>query len=215
MLRACSPFAIPTQPGGSGETSEPNPTKSFFSIPLLEGKPQPSSTYKSATPYPTRTPSRTPSPTLTQTMTLTPTLTPTPTPTLMPKLNLLFQTCDTGFDLFGGLGEITNAYITLQNIGNTDAENVKLLLSANDEEKPHQDKQYTVPFLPPQNEITLKLSVDTQSSQITVLTIQVTADNASEESFTKENCTNRFPDKERIDALGVLFKVVSISSSKK
>ncbi|GEM_PF-2052082 len=216
---ACNPFALPPKtPQNKIETTSEataNQPTSFFSIPLLEGKLNP---FLTETPSPTQTATLTLSPTNTPTMTLTPsatytaTFTPTPTATKMPKLNVLFQTCDTGIDIFSGLGEVTNAYITVQNIGNQDAENVRITLAASDEEKPHRDRQYIVPHLPPQYEISVKLTVDTQSRQDTVLTVHVSAENAVSEAVTKENCSSRFADKERIEALGSLFKVLPMAA---
>ena len=218
---ACNPFALPpkTIPNQTEVTSAAtaNLSTPFFSIPLLEGKLNPLPT---ETPLPTQTSTLTPSATNTPTMTFTPTatntvtFTPTPTATKMPKLNVLFQTCDTGVDIFSGLGEVTNAYITIQNIGNQDAENVRITLAASDEEKPHRDRQYVVPHLPPQYEISVKLSVDTQSGKDTVLTVHVSAENAASEAVTKENCSSRFADKERIEALGALYKVLPITAER-
>lgn len=153
-------------------------------------------------------PTRTPLSTRTATRTPTATATATPTDLPRPKINLFIRTCDTGIDLSHGMGEVTNAYITIQNLGRLESENLQVVLSASDEEREHPDKSYIVQHLPPGHEIALKLTVDTKNNIDT--TIQVSVVDAFfniEESAERQDCTARIPDNAVIRSLEPLFVV--------
>ena len=154
-----------------------------YEAPLVTPRPTPRvvtpATHPLATEThtPTRNPSGTPvhspthtltftsSPTVTatSTATFTPSATATDTATPAPQLNLLIPFCDTGLDIFNGLGEVTNAYALVQNVGPVDLTGLLITLSATDEEQLHPNKSYTIQFLPQGYEIALKLTVDTAS----------------------------------------------------
>jgi hypothetical protein len=157
------------------------------------------------TDLPTQTP--VPSPTRTPTRTFTPTSTATPTPVPAPQLNVLIATCDTGFDVLNRLGEVTNAYITVQNVGEITARDVLVVLSASDEEQAHADRSYQIGYLPTGHEISLKLTVDTQTGVDTRITVTVTNPEGIEETAQKEACLRRTPDRRLIGTLGDLFRV--------
>jgi hypothetical protein len=125
-------------------------------------------------------------------------------------LEILFQTCDIGIDLINTLGEVTNAYITVQNIGKREVSNLHMLLKANDEQKPYAKQAFSLQYLPPEYEITVKLTVDTDAKIPTVLTFSLDGEPGVHETMIREDCTNRIPDFERINALGTLYKVIPI-----
>ena len=100
----------------------------------------------------TLTNSETPSPTLTSTPippteTPTPTFTFTPTSTSTPVKSLAVDIlgCNTSIDITHGMGEVTNAYVTVKNTGMVDLPNTCALLRANDEDRVHPDKTKCVP----------------------------------------------------------------------
>jgi len=165
-------------------------------------------------PSPTNTPSpsntSTPIPTVTKTPTST--STPSATPIPLPKINILFQACNSGLDILNGFGEVTNAYMTIQNIGENEAKNVAIALVANDEDRLHPDNKYLVKYLPVGYEISLKLSVDTKNKIDTKLTVIVNTEEGIQEKAEKDNCNSYLTDNERIDSLGILFKVVKIGT---
>jgi hypothetical protein len=166
-----------------------------------------------STPTSTLSPTATltPTPTFTPTRTPTPTPTATPTPLPAPEINVLIATCDLGFDLFNRLGEVTNAYITVQNLGQATARDLVVTLSSTDEEQVHPDRSYRVGFLPVGHEISLKLTVDTQSGVDSRLTVRVTGSPEVDERAEKESCRRRTPDRQVINALGELFRVRPIN----
>lgn len=112
------------------------------------------------------------------------------TPTPGPKLNLLIVGCDTGLDATHGLGEVKNAWVTVQNVGNSDASQVNITLSANDEGEPHPDKSFSIAYIPPQQQITLKLTVDTTLGAASSIEVVVTSQEGISASSTKLSCRN-------------------------
>lgn len=125
----------------------------------------------------------------------------------LPKLNVLLQACDTGLDVFNQLGEVTNAYVVVQNPGDVAATQVHVVLSAEDEEKDHPDKSYLIQNLPPGYEIALKLTVDTASGVDSAVFATVTTAEGAAVQASKSSCRQRRPDKVILDALGELFSL--------
>lgn len=136
-------------------------------------------------------------------------LTPAPTVIPVPKINVLVRDCDTGFDIANRLGEVTNAYVTVQNVGTAAATNVQAVLEANDEEQVHPDKSYTIQHLPPGYEITLRLTVDTEGGIDTNVEVVVTADQDVRETASKLACRRYAVDKDVLEEIGELFKIVA------
>jgi hypothetical protein len=69
--------------------------------------------------------------------------------------------CDTSIDLAHGMGEVTNAYITISNPTRADINDMCTTLNGLDEGRPHPDKTKCLPVLPAGYQVTLKLTVDT------------------------------------------------------
>jgi hypothetical protein len=155
-------------------------------------------------------PRRTFTPTKSPTRTLSPTLTFTLTPRPVVKLNVIIATCDTGVDIFHDLGEVTNAYVVVQNVGTAGATNVEATLKGSDEQKPHPDKSYLVQNLPAGEEIPLKLSVDTKEGKATSISVAVTSAEEVSARASKSNCKARVPQEDIINKLGKLFVVRKI-----
>lgn len=124
------------------------------------------------------------SPTFTFTLEASPTFTPTEIPSLTPTLtpappHLTILGCDTGLDLTHGMGEVTNAYVTLSNPSGSDLTNACLSLSAADEGRVHPDKTVCVPLLATSFQVTLKLTVDTTTNTTTLIQVAFTSDQLS------------------------------------
>jgi hypothetical protein len=154
--------------------------------------------YPIPTPVPTRTPaiySPTPiilAPPVTGTATplfLTPPLpstntppNPSPTPSVIitasrPAVQVRTQIlgCNTSIDISHGMGEVTNAYVTLNNTGATDLENVCATLRGLDEGRPHPDKTKCTSSLPSGYLVTFKLTIDTTYKKDTPIQVDVTS----------------------------------------
>lgn len=75
------------------------------------------------------------------------------------------------------MGEVTNAFVTLHNIGGVQLTNMKVTLFALDEGREHPDKTIEITSLPVAYEVTLKLTADSTYQQETPIQIEVTGDN--------------------------------------
>ncbi len=152
-------------------------------------------TYKPATIVPSSTPRvQTPTPVVlsptpqavtpeivTPTETVTPTVpTPSETPTTQSTttpatVRVEILGCDTGIDVLHGMGEVTNAYVTISNPTGSDLDAVCATLRGLDEGRAHPDKTKCVPSLPSGYEVTFKLTVDTTYQEATPIQVDVTS----------------------------------------
>lgn len=105
-----------------------------------------------------------------------------------PELNVAILGCDTGLDVTRGLGEVKNAWVTVQNFGKANAHNVKIVLSANDEEFVHPDKEKTANVIPPDHQYSDKLTVDSGFGFGSSITVTVTSDETEPISLTRGQC---------------------------
>ena len=93
-----------------------------------------------------------------------------------PALQILVLGCNTGIDITHGMGEVTNAYVTLKNIGNVNLTNLIATLYALDEGREHPDKIQEIASLPIRYEITLKMTVDSTYQQESPIQVEVSSD---------------------------------------
>jgi len=134
--------------------------------------------------------------TLTSTETTSPTITvtslPTNTPTIVPVQSVTMDIlgCNTSIDIIHGMGEVTNAFVTVKNTGNIDIPNVCALLRAGDEDRTHPDKKVCIPKLPTQNQVTLKLTVDSAYKQNTVIQVDASSNDVLLLRVDKPSCTD-------------------------
>ncbi|MEW6716194.1 MAG: hypothetical protein AB1345_01635 [Chloroflexota bacterium] len=91
------------------------------------------------------------------------TYTPTVTTTALslPAINLEIQGCNTSLDFSHKMGEVTNAYVTISNVGSQDIHDICAILSASDEDRRHPDKSQCIAELPNGFQVSFKLTVDT------------------------------------------------------
>ncbi len=150
-----TPTVTPTAPPTATGTRTPVPTPTATSTQTL-------------------TPTPTPTLTRTLTLTLTPTLTITPTATLIPpKVNTTLLGCEMGIDIAHGMGDVTNAFVRFRNLGDTELTNICFALTLDNEGRSHPDKVRCIPSLRSHYEITLKLTVDTDSRAPTSAAVAV------------------------------------------
>jgi hypothetical protein len=112
---------------------------------------------------------------------------PTSTP-YIPEFNLIILGCNTGIDLAHGLGEVTNVYAVIQNVGSAEANQVQIVAGANDEGREHPDKTKLVSKLPPGYEITLKFTVDSTFRQDTSVTLDLSSAEGVYTSVQRDDC---------------------------
>ena len=125
----------------------------------------------------------------TATITLTPLPTNTPfvvisdTPSLTltnvpngPSISVEVLGCNTSIDVTHGMGEVTNAFVTLKNTGGVQLTNLKATLFALDEGREHPDKTIEITSIPVAYQVTIKLTVDSTYQQETPVQIEVSGD---------------------------------------
>lgn len=154
-------------------------------------------------PPPTFESIQTPTPSITVITQVSPTDTepppPTPTFTLIPPTETFTQSpiqavevdilgCNTGIDIFHGMGEVTNAYVKIKNAGTVNLPNMCGLLRAIDEGREHPDKKVCIANLPVKNQVTLKLTVDSTYRADTIIQVDVTSENAILLRVDKQSC---------------------------
>ncbi len=94
----------------------------------------------------------------------------------MPALQIIVLGCDTSIDVTHGMGEVTNAFVTLKNTGNVQLTNLAATLYALDEGREHPDKTQEIASIPVSYEVTLKLTVDSTYKQESPIQVEVNSD---------------------------------------
>jgi hypothetical protein len=122
-----------------------------------------------------------------------PTLIPVPTQTFVssgPSVLIKVLGCNTSIDVTHGMGEVTNAFVTLKNTGGVELTNIKATLYALDEGRVHPDKTAELTALPIGYQVTVKLTVDSTYKQESPIQVEVVSD---QNIFPREglpSCTN-------------------------
>jgi len=115
---------------------------------------------------------------------------PSETATPVRSLSVDILGCNTSIDITHGMGEVTNAYVTLKNTGDADLPDTCGLLRAADEGREHPDKKVCVPDLPVHNQVTLKLTVDSTYKQETAIQVDALSNEALLLRVDKPSCTD-------------------------
>lgn len=189
LLTGCDAWSVAPQPFPVW-TPIPSRTPGIITAtpiilsPTPGGIVAPSSTFTPAS-IPTNT--ETPSPIATLTP-VTPSETPSPIPVQSVSVKILG--CNTSVDISHGMGEVTNAYVMVKNTGNVDLPNTCSLLRALDEGREHPDKKVCVTNLPVQNQVTLKLTVDSEYQQNTIIQVDTSSNEVLLLRVDKQSCTD-------------------------
>lgn len=119
-------------------------------------------------------------------------ITPSNTATLAPVQSVTVNIlgCNTSIDITHGMGEVTNAFVTIRNTGTIDLPNTCSLLRAIDEDREHPDKKVCISNLPAQNQVTFKLTVDSAYQQNTVIQVDTTSNDVILLRVDKPSCTD-------------------------
>jgi len=120
-----------------------------------------------------------------------PTATDTPTlPPVSPNIIVEVLGCNTSIDITHGMGEVTNAYVTLKNNTGMNLTDVCTTLNAIDEGRIHPDKTVCVPFLEHGRQVTLKLTVDSTYRVDSPIQIEVKSGENLLSRVGQESCTD-------------------------
>jgi hypothetical protein len=118
---------------------------------------------------------------------------PTATATLPPvSPNIIVEIlgCNTSIDITHGMGEVTNAYVTLKNNTGADMTNLCTTLNAKDEGRVHPDKTVCVPLLAHGQQVTLKLTADSTYKVETPIQVEVKSGENLLARIPEDSCTN-------------------------
>lgn len=183
LLTSCNGWVIQPFPGNPPTPFMPlTPTPSIFTAtPIVIGV-----TNASATP-------NVPTATTIPTNTLIPVSSDTPTLTLTnlpsgPSISVEVLGCNTSIDVTHGMGEVTNAFVTLTNNGGIGLTNLEVTLFALDEGREHPDKTIEITLLPVGYDVTLKLTVDSTYQEETPIQIEVSGDNGLFQRVGSASC---------------------------
>ncbi len=226
LIFTCVLFALMLS-GCSGWTVEP--------LPYISPSPFPSSTPIILSPTPlilplpvTATPEVTPlsatdtaaptNPSATSTLdTATPivgtatsvplTFTPSVTSTSFTAIKAEILGCDTSIDITHGMGEVTNAYVTVSNTGDVALNNVCVTLNALDEGRVHPDKTKCVAILPAGYQVSEKLTVDTTAQQASPIQVDVNSGSNLLQRVAQNSCTSFDLIPPRIHNLGTITPI--------
>lgn len=114
--------------------------------------------------------------------------------------------CDTGYDISHGLGEVTNVYAEIRNIGNADASGVTAEASASDEDSGvHPNKQAPIGDIPAGYAARVKMTVDTAYRAYGTISVRATAYNADSTIKSTNDCSEIDPN--TIEGLGTIVKL--------
>lgn len=139
----------------------------------------------------TTIPTNTPFTVVTNTPIGLPTDTPSATSTVLAPVSAVSVEvlgCNTSIDITHGMGEVTNAFITLTNTGTLELTNILTTLIALDEGREHPDKTVELAYLPPGYEVALKLTVDSTYQEETPIQIEVSGDGGLFQRVGEASC---------------------------
>ncbi len=200
LLSSCNGWVIQPLPGNPPTPFLPStPTPSIYTqTPVIIGVTSASSTplVLTSTPGMTNTPFPTFTNQPTQTASLVPTntpnslVTPTDNPNGSPSVSIKVLGCNTSIDVTHGMGEVTNAYVTLTNTGSIRLTNLKATLYALDEGRVHPDKTVELTSLPIAYQVTVKLTVDSTYKKDTPIQVEVASDQANFPREGLASCTD-------------------------
>ena len=196
LLSSCNGWIIQPLPGNPPTPFLPfTPTPSIFtSTPVIIGVTSVTSTPVVISLTPTIT--YTPFPTFTNAPTLTASSTPTVHATLTnnpfgkPSISIKVLGCNTSIDVTHGMGEVTNAFVTLTNTGAVELTDIKATLFALDEGREHPDKTVELTSLAIRYQVTIKLTVDSTFKKETPIQVEVATDQGTFPREGLASCTD-------------------------
>lgn len=171
LLAACDTWGVPPQPFPVWTAVSSSTPSIITATPFIIPPPGSITPAVTILSQVTETASQIPLPSSTPTVGL-----PTQTFTLVPvvAVDIEILGCNTSIDILHGMGEVTNAYVTLKNTGTVDLANAcGFLRSIDESERVHPDKEVCVSNLPAQQQVTLKLTVDSTYKQDTIIQVDV------------------------------------------
>ncbi len=111
------------------------------------------------------------------------------------KLSATIDGCQHGIDIFHGQGEVSNVYVTIENFGTKEAQNLKVLLTASDQSNQSNTPQIQVSAFPSVSKLKTKIKLDTQTGEgnQTIITMSVTSNDTQTITQTYASCEYDIP----------------------
>jgi len=104
------------------------------------------------------------------------------------KLSVQIDECVHGFNLMQGWGEVTDVYVSINNYGNLEAQNLQINATATDEERDTGKTQGTVSSFPTQYKLKTKLVLDTKKETQTQVTVTISGSNFQTITTSTADC---------------------------
>ena len=193
ILSACDTWGVPPQPFPvwtpipSRTPGVVTATPLILLLPTFPTVAAETPTTDVPTIFPTPINSETPSATFSVTP-VPPSETVTFTPA--PSVSVDILGCNTGIDILHGMGEVTNAFVNINNTGTADLPNICALLNASDEDRQHPGKISCVDNLPAQYRVTFKLTVDSAYKESTAIQVLISSNAVSLLQADRSSCTD-------------------------
>ena len=111
-------------------------------------------------------------------------------PPVSPNIIVDVLGCNTSIDITHGMGEVTNAFVTLKNNTGVILTDLCTTLNARDEGRVHPDKTICVPLLEHGSQLTLKLTTDSTYRVETPIQIEVKSGENLLSRVGQESCTD-------------------------
>ena len=173
LLSSCNGWVFQPIPGPT-PFLPPTPTPPVHTpTPVVIGMSSPTPAVATGTNTLSITNTSAPNATDTALFTLSPTQTASPSG---PSIAINVLGCNTSVDVTHGMGEVTNAFVTLKNTGGVELTNLRATLFALDEGREHPDKTVELTSLPVGNQVTVKLTVDSTYREETPIQVEVASD---------------------------------------
>jgi hypothetical protein len=115
--------------------------------------------------------------------------------------------CDTSIDITHGMGEVTNAFLTISNLGTSELLNICATLRGQDEGQAHPDRTKCISSIPGGYQVTLKLTIDTTYKEASPIQVEIASDDLLLQRLAKDGCSDigLFPP--GIDDIGRVEKI--------
>jgi hypothetical protein len=196
LLSSCNGWIVQPLPSNPPTPFLPvTPTPSIYTqTPVVVGMGSATSTpdILTSTPLNTDTPiaTNTDQPSVSSTFTPTVQVTATDDPNGNLSISVKVLGCNTSIDVTHGMGEVTNAFVTLTNTSTAKLTNLRVTLTALDEGREHPDKTVELTSLPIGYQVTIKLTVDTTYQKDTPIQVVTVSDQGAFPIEGLASCTD-------------------------
>lgn len=106
-----------------------------------------------------------------------------------PKLSLSIDVCHESINIFQGLGEVIDVYVTLDNYGTKEAKDVQIISTSSDIDQILASSKAMIGSLGANKNVKFKLTLDTKSGESSYVTVSANCDECQTVSTSSGDCT--------------------------